>query len=79
MSVQISNPDARTSVKLSNGASLHLPADQAGNAGPRVSETIKILPAVTSSVSFGILSILPSILATLTSYRPLGLCSTWAS
>ena len=53
MSVAISNPDARTSVKLSNGATLHLPSDQAGNAGPRVTETIKILPAVTSSASFG--------------------------
>ena len=53
MSVQISNPDARTSVKLSNGASLHLPHDQAAASGPRVVDTVKILPAVTSSASFG--------------------------
>ena len=53
MSVAISNPDARTSVKLSNGATLHLPSHQAAEAGPRVMDTVKILPSVTTTSSFG--------------------------
>ena len=53
MSVAISNPDSRVSVKLSNGATLHLPSHQAAEAGPRVMDTVKILPSVTTTSSFG--------------------------
>ena len=53
MSVSISNPFSRVSVKLSNGSSLNLPTDQAQNAYPKGADTFKILPAVSATVSFG--------------------------